>query len=121
MFSFVKEMTDESAALLKTLDARQADWRRSPGVLVWAIVLHDEPHRVRAWAEHHGLKNISVAATAPNHPKLAVWNIDPQADNTHVLTCRGKLVVGVYVHLKADDAVALEAKLHKLVVSKKRD
>ena len=121
MFSFVKELNDESAELLKQLNDRQSAWQRQPRVLVWAFWMGDDLGRANKWAEQHGIDNIVFAVVLPDDPLLADWNISPQAPNTLVLACRGNRIMASYAALKAKDIPRLESQLPKLLATQKRD
>ena len=115
MFSFVKELDDESAKLLKSISQRQNGWRRSPGVVVWAFWIGDDQEKAKTWAGQHGIDNIIFAAVSPNDPKLADWNIPSTATNTHVLACRAKRAMVTFTDLKSEDVDKLQVQLSKLV------
>lgn len=119
LFSFVKELDDESAQLLKSLNDRQNAWRRSPGVVVWAFWIGDEPEKAKQWAQQHEITNLVFAAVSPDDPDLAGWNIHPMASNTHVLACRAKRAMVTYTNVNAEEIDALEARLLELVTTKR--
>ena len=119
MFSFVKELNDESANLLKSLNERQIAWRRNPGVVVWAFWIGDDTEKAIAWAAEHEIKGIVFGIVSPADPELDGWNIHPNAANSHVLACRAKRAMVTYTDLTADDLGKLEAKL--LELPKRRD
>ena len=121
MFSFVKELDDEAAKLLKSLSDRQGGWRRSPGVVVWAFWIGDDREKAKAWAARHHIDGIVFGVVSPNDAKLAEWNIHPTAKSTHVLACRRKRAMAVHTNVKGDEVEELEARLAELLKSAPRD
>jgi hypothetical protein len=119
LFSFVKDLNNESANLLKSLDERQVAWRRNPGVVVWAFWIGNDTEKALAWVGQHELSEIVFSVVSPDDPKLTGWNIHPDAANSHVLACRAKRAMVTCTNLTVDDLGKLDAKLLELV--KRRD
>lgn len=115
----MKELDQETADLLKSLDQRQRGWRRNPGVIVWAFWIGDDQAKAKAWAEEHELDNIVFGVISPDDPALAAWHLHPQATNSHVLSCRSKLARTTFTDLTTADLNKLHKRLAELV--KRRD
>ena len=111
----MKELNDESARILKSLDDRQRAWRRDPGLVVWAFWIGDDKGKAEAWAAKHKLDNIVFGVVSPNDPKLAKWKMHGMASNSLVLASRAKRAMITYTDLKMDDLHWLEEKLVLLV------
>ena len=115
MFSFVKELNDETKDLLQSLNDRQNTWRWSPGVVVWAFWIGGDTAKAQSWVARHELNNIVFGVVSPNDPALAAWKLHPMATNSHVLACQSKRAMITLTDLTVDDLNNLEAKLFELV------
>jgi len=120
LFSFVKELDDRSAKLLKSLNDKQRAWRsNNPRVVVWAFWIGDDAKKAQQWAVEHNINDIVFSVTSKE--KLAHWKIHDMASNVLVIACRRKTAMATFTDLDARDIEKLESRLISLVGGKRRD
>ena len=119
LFSFVKELDDRSAKLLKSLNDKQRGWQSNPRVVVWAFWIGDDANKAKQWAVEHKINNIVFGVTTKE--ELAHWKIHDMASNVLVIACRRKTAMATFTDLEARDIEKLELRLISLVGGKRRD
>ena len=115
LFSFVKELNDESASMLRALGNRQKAWQRNPGVIIWAFWIGDDQQKAEAWAAKQKLDHIYFGVASKYDLQRAGWKMGDVVTNSLVLTCREKRALITYTDLAVNDLQWLEAKLALLV------
>ena len=119
MFSFVKELDENSAALLKSLEKRQDHLWRKYRVRLYVFWIGDDPKCAKAWLKENKIKRIPFSRFTDTEAKLRAWNLDPEARSTGVLASRKKEFMATFPDFSAKQLETVEKTLADLLEARK--
>lgn len=111
MFSFVKELDDETLVLARQLDKQQEKLMRQRVRLFLVWVGGDET-KLLAWGKKHGLKNVLLAVVEPDDKTLDPWRINKLFHSTTVLLDQTR-PVATLINVESGDVDTLPAALEQ--------
>lgn len=116
LISFVKELDDPTAKLLKSLADNQARWSKSPRFVVWVFQVGGDQAKVGQFLSQHGIANLPFLVVPRDLSKLELWNLNPMARNTLVFVRRkDRQTMKSFVDVDVEDLGQLEAAVTKLL------
>ena len=120
MFSFVKELNEETGALVKALEKRHTLWGGKPRVAVWVFYVGDQREAAKAWWDGLQIKSkwTVLSIVSPEDAELVEWRLAPAKSNALVLGGGGMKIKGTWADVKAAELKALGPKLEAALAGK---
>ena len=116
MISFVKELDQPTADLLRVMADSQTELRKSCRLTIWVFHIDGDPRRTKAWLDRQRIAKLNFDVVAADADELAAWNIDPKARNTLVLVKnRGRIALATYCDRDAKDIDRLASEFRELL------
>ena len=116
MISFVKELDQPTADLLRVMADSQTELRKSCRLTIWVFHIDGNQQRAKAWLDEQRIAKLNFGVVAADANELAAWNLDPKARNTLVLVQRqGRIALATYRNLDAKDIDRLAPEFRELL------
>ena len=115
MISFVKELDQPTADLLRVMADSQTELRKSCGLAICVFHIDGDQRRTKAWLDEQRIKNLNFGVITGDANELAAWKIDSNARNTLVLVKRNRIALATYRDLDAKDLDRLAAEFRELL------
>ena len=116
LISFVKELDQPTADLLRVMADSQTELRKSCRLTIWVFHIDGDQRRTKAWLDEQRIAKLNFDVVSADANELAAWNIDPKASNTLVLVKRrGRIALATYRDLDAKDVDRLAPEFRELL------